>query len=273
MAECVNDAVVEAHTNGVLTSASLLVNGAAFDDAVAKAKRNPSLAVGLHLALVRSRAALSRPEIPNLVDGEGFFFTNATDAGMRYFFSAKLRPELEAEIRAQLDKFLATGLRLDHVDGHLNIHVHPTVLSILIQLSDEYRIPALRIPDQPWLWTMRNHPERRISKTLHAITFAPLARRAKKMLRGRFGFADRVHGNLESGNVHEAYLAKLLEELPDGLTEIYLHPAKSPCPEYRRWNPDYEGESELKALTNTRIRDLIRQRSIELVTYGTATGD
>ncbi len=271
MAPSVNEAVLDAHTRGVLTSASLMVNGTAFEDAVRRARQTPSLAVGLHLTLVQGKATLPPRQIPHLVDGEGWFRRQPVGAGCRYFFDARLRPEIESEVRAQIEKFLATGLALDHLNGHLNIHLHPTVFDLVVQLSREYSLPALRVPNQPWWPTLRAHRRAPISKTLHALIFGRLGARARAILRHeRPRHADHVYGLLESGDVNEPYLLNLLRRLPEGLSEIYFHPARNPCVEFRRWNPTYQAEAEWQALTSPRVRDLLGQLGIRLATYSTA---
>lgn len=273
MAQCVNEAVLEAHTRGVLTSASLMVNGAAFDDAVLRAQATPTLAVGLHLTLAQGKATLPQQKIPDLVNGEGYLETNPTTAGFRYFFQPNLLPQIEAEVRAQIEKYLATDLSLNHLDGHVNMHIHPTVLDLILKLADEYHIRALRVPNEPWLPSLMWNGQSVASKTFHALAFRPLSARTKPRLReAGVRYAHRVYGLLESGDVNEAYLLGVLQELPEGLTEIYLHPARSPCAEFRRWNPTCQAEAELQALTSERVREFIRHAGIELVSYGNVSG-
>lgn len=268
MAPSVNEAVIEAHSHGVLTSASLMVNGAAFEDAVLRARQTPSLAVGLHLALVRGKATLPPRQIPHLVDEQGRFGNHPVGAGCRYYFTSRLHAEIESEVRAQIERFLATGLVLDHLDGHLNIHLHPTVFDIVVRLSDEYPIPALRVPRQPWWSTLRAHRRAPLGKTLHALIFQLLGARARAALRQRGPrCADHVYGLLESGDMNEPYLLDLLRRLPDGLSEIYCHPARSPDDEFRRRNPTCRAEAEYRALTSRRVRDLLGQLGIRLVTW------
>src|SRR5882672_10601073 len=118
----INAAVIRAHREGILTTASLMMNEAACDEAVALAKQNPKLGVGLHLTLLCGHAALPREKIPGLVNDRGEFTNDPVSAGMKYFFRRELRAQLEAEIAAQFEKFRATGLNLDHVNGHLHLH-------------------------------------------------------------------------------------------------------------------------------------------------------
>lgn len=135
----INEAVIRAHREGVLTSASLMVNAAAFEEAVELARANPGLGVGLHLTLVCGRSTLSCTQIPGLVNQQGEFSDNTVAAGMRCFFNRSLRTQLEAEMSAQIGKFQATGLMLDHVNGHLNFHLHPVVFDVLLGLFERMR--------------------------------------------------------------------------------------------------------------------------------------
>src|SRR5437016_8716703 len=121
----INLAVIRAHREGILTTASLMVNEAACDEAVALAKENPRLGVGLHLTLVCGHSERSEKEIPGLVDAQRNFSHAPVKTGLRYFVERKLRPQLRDELAAQFQKFRSTGLPLDHGNGHLHLHLHP----------------------------------------------------------------------------------------------------------------------------------------------------
>ena len=123
----INEAVERAHREGVLTAASLMMGEAHVAEAVAVARRNPRLRVGLHLVLTEGRAVLPPTRIPDLVDAQGRFPDDAMARdGVRFFFLPRVRRQLAAEIRAQFEAFKATGLQLDHVNAHRHFHLHPT---------------------------------------------------------------------------------------------------------------------------------------------------
>jgi chitin disaccharide deacetylase len=124
----VNRAIIQAHREGVLTSTSLMVNERATDEAVQLAKENPELAVGLHLALVLAHSSLPHEEIPTLTNHQNEFLNSPPLAGIKYFFSPSARRELKKEMRAQFEKFAATGLPFSHVDGHTHLHMHHSTL-------------------------------------------------------------------------------------------------------------------------------------------------
>jgi hopanoid biosynthesis associated protein HpnK len=134
ISESVNLAVITGWRHGLLTCASLMVTGAAFSQAIALAKENPGLQTGLHLTLVQGRSAAEHKGFPSLTHHDGSFSHDPVFAGMRLFFLKSLQKQIEIEIEAQIEKFLSTGLPLTHIDGHLNIHMHPTVFAILCKL-------------------------------------------------------------------------------------------------------------------------------------------
>ena len=263
-----NTAVIRAWQEGVLTSASLMVTGAACEEAIALAKDNPGLQVGLHLTLVQGRAILGHRGFPALTDHEGNFPNDPVMAGMRMFFLKPLHRQIKAEIEGQIEKFLATGLPLTHLDGHLNIHLHPTVFAVLCSLMPKYGINTFRLSRERLATDLRIAPARMIGKIVDAVIFNSLAKRALPELeRRRISHAVEVKGLLNSGAMTEDYLLKALDHLQEGLTEIYLHPGCLPDPEIGKRMPEYRHEEELAALLSTRVREKIRSLGIILVNY------
>lgn len=274
MSAGVNQGVLHAHRDGILGDASLMVNGAAFEEAVELARGAPSLSVGLHLMLLQGRATLPPGEIPLLVDRDGMFGMWPIWNGLRYFFLPGIRAQLRREIAAQLDKFAATGLALSHVDGHLTIHMHPTVLGILLDLAARYGIRAVRLPREPLRPALRFDRRHAGRKLFEATVFHLLSRSAEKRLaRAGIRFPDRMFGLHQTGHVHEEYLLAVLRDLPPGVNEIYCHAAVVD-EEARRWRPaDYESERELVALTSPRVRRAFEEASIERYSYRQLAAD
>lgn len=270
----VNQAIIKAHREGILTSASLMVTGRAFEEAIELAKANPGLSVGLHVVLLQGRSVLPHEKIPNLVDPAGNFPNNPFLTGMRYFFSKKAQQELRQELKAQIERFLSTGLRLDFLSGHLNIHVHPTVFGTLIELTHEFGVRAFRLPREELLLNLKAvgaglpRPYRFFSKFFHYLTFYLLSSYCKKTLvsKGVF-FPDRVYGLLQYGDMNPRYAKYLLEHLPKGVMEIYFHPCILPCQEFTRWMPAYNPTEELEVLMGEEIKKLLDARSIQLANY------
>lgn len=262
----VNRAIVEAHEKGVLTSASLMVTGDAWEEAVSLARAHPRLAVGLHLVIVCGRSVLPEAEVPHLVDSAGFFRTSPTRAGLLYQLHPEARAELRREIRAQLERFRQTGLPLDHVDGHLHLHVHPVVVDVLAELAGEFEIPAVRFPSEDFRLALRLDRTKIAAKVAASTVFGLLRRRGARRLReAGVAVADRVYGLHSTGRVNEGYLARLAPRIGEGWTEIYCHPA-SPEPGEPLNGPPGAGARELAALVSARVRSAIASEDLILTT-------
>jgi hopanoid biosynthesis associated protein HpnK len=253
----INQAVFEAHHKGVLTCASLMVNGEAFEEAVEIARVCPNLGVGLHLTLCCGTATLGARELPGLVDDDRTFQRSAIAAGFAYFFSARLREQLSNEIAAQFDKFARTGLRMDHVNGHLHFHLHPTVLPLVIAEMKKRDVPRLRLTHNPIAIDPQIGGRGTFYRWSHWLIFKGLSRRAEPELR-KEGIAHpgNVFGLLQDSHITEEYLLKLVPTLPHGDTEIYAHPSLE---KFRH---------EYLALVSPRVKAAIHDAGIDLVRYG-----
>jgi len=252
----INEAVVQAHQNGILTTASLMVNGEAAQAAAEAARENPRLGVGLDLTLICGTSTLSPDQIPGLVDAAGRFGDDPVTAGMAYAFRRRLRTQLRQEVRAQLEKFRATGLPLDHVNGHLHLHLHPTVLPILGELANEFDIRHVRLTRDPLRLNLQIARGRYPYRLLHSAVFGLLSRHARPAFaRHRWRHTDRVFGLLQNARVDTAYVRRLLPRLPPGDSELYSHPSLDQFPH------------ELEALVDPHVRDMVRHQGLRLIRY------
>ena len=264
----VNAAIIEAHQNGILTNTSLMVTGDAWREAVALAQATPSLQVGLHLTLVQGRAVLPHSQIPALTDQHGNFLNNPTQTGLRYFFSLRARAQVRDECRAQLERFLATGLSLAHIDGHVNIHMHPVVFDSLLLLAKEHGVRAIRLTREDLACSLRLDPRDSLRKRWESFIFARLAAVAEPKLRAAgLVCPDALFGLHQSGALNETYVLNLLPQLQTGTTELYCHPAFLPCPIAQRWTPDYQRDVELAALTSPAVRSAVEEHGVQLIGY------
>ena len=252
----INQAVVRAHQEGILTSTSLMVNEAGFDQAVKLAKENPRLGVGLHLTLLMGRSALPPERIPGLVNERGDFSESPVGAGMNYFFKPSLREQLRAEIHAQCEKFHSTGLPLDHVNGHLHLHLHPTIFRILMEDAEKFGIRHMRLTRDGLSRSRRMARGHWFSRVSHTIIYEWLSRRAREPLRRRgIRHAQITFGLLQNARVDEDYVLRLLSELPPGDSELYSHPSLD------------KFKHEFDALVSSRVKSRVRELGIELIRY------
>lgn len=263
----VNQAIIRSHTSGILTSASLMVTGEAFSEAVQLARQHPGLGVGLHLVVGTGRAVLPSWQIPHLVDSSGAFPDDPLVVGLRYQFNRAARRELFQEIRAQLQRFRDTGLVLSHVDGHLHNHVHPYVLQCLVSLSQEFGIRFIRLPHEELSVDRSTGSRLGPGAIILWFVFQLLrAHGAKRLSAHHIGYADRVYGLLHSGRITETYLINLIPRIQSDRVEIYAHPSL-PGGEHSSHGPENGCSLELEALTSTSIRQLIEEYGFERVTF------
>ena len=263
LALSVNEAVEEGHRRGILTAASLMVTGEAAADAIARAKRMPRLGVGLHLVLVDGTPALPPEQVPDLVSRDGRFSGDVFTMGVRIFCHPASRRQAAAEIRAQLEAFQRTGLPLDHVNAHHHFHLHPVVQRELLRLAPQFGIKAIRVPLEPPAagrasgWRLGRYG----SSLIEARCAATLKRRldAAGIQRN-----DWIFGLAESGMMVAERVAHYLEQLPDGVSELYLHPATQRPAAYPA---HYLSRGEYEALIDPAMAAAIARHSIKTMPF------
>jgi hopanoid biosynthesis associated protein HpnK len=260
----VNAAVVSTFRHGVLTAASLMVTGAARDEAVSLALEHPDLDVGLHLVVCRGFSVLAPERLSGLVDNCGRFRHQPVFAGMKYFFDRRVRSCLRDELRAQIDTHLKLVGYLNHLDSHLNFHVHPVIAAIVVDLATEYGIPCIRLPREPLLTALRLAHDHFPQKIIESIIFKTLSQRMFKLMESRgIRTTDRLFGLHQTGHVSEAYVAALIARLPIGTTEIYFHPAEdmgaTPRPS-AAW-------IETQILQSPRVREALMDAGARLISF------
>ncbi len=254
----VNDAVVAGHDNGVITSASLRVTATASSSAVTSAKLRPELGVGLYLVLCDGQATLPHRHIPNIVDSTGRFVAQPLEAAWLYRRRAGVRKELKAEIRAQLEKFLATGLTLSHVAGHYQLHLHPVVLSILLELAEEYPIYALRRSVGRLISQQQRRSIPWMSRSLETFMLRGMVARtgwkARSMLR-----PDRVVTLAPSRPATESEVVRFLGTVGSGVTELVCQPGSL--------SANYDGPGEGAVVRSEMVRKAIEDGGLRRISY------
>jgi len=252
----INEAVIRAHREGILTTASLMVNETPCAEAVELAKQNPNLGVGLHLTLLMGHSALPQKEIPGLVNERREFLNDPVKVGFQYFFRRELREQLRREIHAQFARFRATGLPLDHVNGHLHLHLHPTVFGILMEDARTLGIERMRLTRDPFWMDVPLARGRRLYRATHAMIYFILSGRARGSLGKRqIRHTQKVFGLLQNDRVDEAYISKLLPVLPAGDSELYSHPSLD------------KFKHEFEALISPRVKEQVKKLGIPLIRY------
>ncbi len=247
----VNRGIIRAHREGILTATTLMANGAAFREAVELAAANPDLDIGVHLQMVEG-PSLSRPgsELPLTVGS---------------LIRQLGQWNIYAELRAQVQTVLATGIRPTHLDTHKHTHLLPPVLAAVARLSEEFRIPYVRRPFDIPLDARR------------ATWQTRLARRAMASLRGHFTHVltrhgarstDHFAGFVWTGNYTADDLLALISQLPPGVTEFMCHPGEmGPELAQARTRLKESRAAELVALLDSRLRPTLAREGVQLARY------
>jgi chitin disaccharide deacetylase len=241
-----------------------MVGAPAAADAVSRARRLPDLRVGLHLVLVDGLPTLPCAEIPGLVRRDGRFDPNMGRAGIRFFALPEVRRQVAMEVRAQFEAFRATGLLLDHVNAHKHMHIHPTVTRMIIEIGRDFGMTAVRVPFEPVEPLRAAFPDEHHSASLYRPWIDWLRRRLQSA--GLF-VNDSLFGLSWTGRMVEGRLLRLLPQLPQGVSEIYFHPATVRSASLSATMPGYRHEDELAALLSPAAKSLVADLGIRLGGY------
>jgi chitin disaccharide deacetylase len=264
----VNRGILRAFQNGIVTSASLLVTGSAFEEAVALARQNPELDIGLHLTLVEERAALPPEALPTLVDKTGRLPGTKGEFFKRALLGRISWDEVEREIATQIARFQQTGLRLSHLDSHQHLHMFPPVFQIVTRLTRGMDHVWIRNSAGPW----RKLPGVRTGQWFQrlGLNLACLWARGLHNPPG-LQMPDGMYGFEVGGSLTRSALEQILREIPDGLYELSCHPGegdKETCARYGHWG--YRWAEELEALTAPETRSLLQEQKIALTSFARA---
>ncbi len=279
MSRALNGAVALAHRRGLLRCASLMVTGPAAAQALALAREMPELCLGVHLTLIQGRSALPRLAVLHLVDSHRRFLNNPVQAGWRYYWQPELLPEITRELAAQIEVALAAGLKIWFLNGHVNLHLHPRIFPLVVELARQYGIPGIRLAREDWRTALYVDSRNPASKISQGLIFAWLSRRARRLARAAgLIYNDHLFGLLNDGRMTEDYLLGLVPFLRPGTTEIYLHPALYVDQELHRWAPRYQRQEELTALLSPRLPEALAAAGVavtdfrEMLLSGSKTG-
>jgi hopanoid biosynthesis associated protein HpnK len=263
----INEAVDEGHRKGILTSASLMVTAPQSADAIQRAQVLPELRVGLHVVVVDGEPCLPTGEVADLLGPDGRFSQQLVRSGFKFFFSARVRRQLAAEIRAQFEAFKRTGLVLDHVNAHHHMHLHPTVMDLMLNIGRDYGLESIRIPDEPPLAALCSSDAGLKCRHRQRRFLGPWLNRLRRRS-AKFGVRhnDVLFGLYDSGTLSTEKLVRILAHVPDGVTELMMHPAKdaSDTTSKKKISP---GQEEFRALTHPRVTRSIERFGLTLTSF------
>jgi len=270
----VNRAIVEAHEGGVVSSATLMANGQAFDDAIALAQCRPRLGVGCHLVLVDGAPLLDPTAVRSLLDrggsaGNPHFREGITRFGTLALLGRLRENEIEAEATAQIRRLQAAGVKVTHLDSHKHTHTFPRVLRPLLRAAASCGVRAIRNPFEriqgsqlaasPSLWR----------RWAEVGVLRGLARQFREAVQ-QAGIAtpDGTLAIVATGSLNERLFRLMVEHLPDGTWELVCHPGYNDA-DLREVHTRLRQsrEQELQILTSPATRELLAANGIEIVSF------
>ena len=269
----VNEGIIRAHREGILTSATLMACGPAFDHAVELAKLNPRLGIGCHLVLVGGRAIAPPKEIPSLVSKDGNFHDSLGSFVTR-LSTGIIRPkEIERELRAQILKIRAAGIEPTHLDTHKHTHAHPVVMGALSRVGRELGIPRVRKPMENLSdsWESSHGERPAMLPELFAAAAARMVTPIFQSISRRYDLRspDYFLGLARTGRLRPEALRRMIGAVQHGSTEIMLHPGISDTElQTIETRLSWQRYSEMDALTDPAVKSAIEEHGIRLITYG-----
>jgi len=266
--EDINRGIYLAHTEGIVTSASVVACGAAFDHASTIIQECAKLDVGVHLTLIEERPLCPATEIPSLVGPDGRFLPSYRHLTARILMGSVSPAEVRRELRAQIARVIATGCRPSHLDGHQHVHLLPPVWRVTTELAREFGIRWIRVPHFASLFRSPKSlfdPFFRLGLNILSAVTVSLTNGAEPKI--------RTPGLHLSGRLVEGDLLRIVAALRPGISEIVAHPGiKTPALGARyRWN--YEWSTELAALTSPQIISALRSNGVTLTRFSECQAD
>jgi hopanoid biosynthesis associated protein HpnK len=261
----VSRGILAAFREGIVSSATMLVNLPHFEDAVGLARANPDLPLGVHLTLLWGRPVSDPAAVPTLVDRDGRLPRRLGPLVRRYVLGRLAPAEVRGEFRSQVRKFLDAGLRPTHLDTHKHVHCLPAIFDAVVDVAREFSIAAVRLPRErplaPAAASWRPRAKRQAVRLLCRGARAKLDRAGLRT-------TDHFVGLDYSACLDAAALRFILGRLPDGTTEIMCHPGRvdAAAREYSSAPP--HREQELEGLTDAAVKACLASRSIRLIHFG-----
>ena len=257
----INLGIAKACRDGILTSATMMVNGEAFEEAVDIARQTPQLGVGIHLNLVEGKPIDCTAS--TLVNGQGELLGKW--GLIRRHLTGKLSiDDIQREVRAQIQRALDAGLLPTHLDGHQHLHVYPPFAAAIAEVAVQMGVTAMRLPAEKWSWRDLQFAAGGIVRTAVINWATRLSRHT--ILQAGMRTTDRFRGTLLTGHVSAAWLNSWLPQLPVGVTELMVHPGLSDDDRLR--SRLRTRKRELQALVDPQIAKIIAESSIKLIHYG-----
>ncbi len=258
----VNEGIVKACREGIVTSVNLMPTGEAFAGAVKLAKEAGIQEAGAHLALTETSPLTGRDKIPTLTTRDGGFYKNYRSFFLRFFTGRIDLDQVYVELKSQMDALEKTGITITNLSSHEHIHLVPDILDIFIKLAKEYDVPAIRYPhkDSSPRSSLKN-----IYKSM--ILFFLGGHVGKALSASSIVSPEHFRGLFNSGKLDEETLIKIARQIEDGTTELVCHPGLMGPEITQKYTFHAACETELAGLTSPRVKKALDECGVKLIRY------
>ena len=263
LAESINRGILKGYAEGIVTSLNVIPSGKAFFDAMSSLKLLKPKEISAHLALTGTSPVTEADKVPTLVAQDGNFHKSYPGFLPRFLFGKVNNDEIYLELRNQLERLKATGITITSLSSHEHIHMLAGILEIFIKLAKEYKISSIR-----YLHNDRFLYPYNVKKVFKKIILEYFDGKTKRALdKTPIRYTDNFLGFLDSGNIREELLIRMLKDLPDGTTELVAHPGFISAEVLDRCVFHRHCETDLAALTSRRVRKVIDDSHIKLISF------
>ncbi len=272
----VNRAIADCHVRGVVSSASLMANGNAFEDAVATIRELPGLGVGVHLALTELKPVASGHDLPGLVNAQGILPKSPSALFGAVLARAVSRQVLEFELESQVRKVVDRGVVPTHLDCHQHVHILPAILEVVVHVAEKCGIPWIRNPfdETPVMHTLLSIADKDrlvfVRQYLTTKIFAGFRSMfARRLRNAKLRCPDHFFGTAATGVWSEPIIHRLVKRLPAGVNELMTHPGECDSELLNQSTRLKESrEQERAMLLAPAFKELLQSQQIILTHYG-----
>jgi predicted glycoside hydrolase/deacetylase ChbG (UPF0249 family) len=263
----VNEGIVKAHQEGILTSATLMANMPGFDHAVEMAGANPELGVGAHLNILRGQPLSPAQKVDSLLSRELRFIPSVANLLRRMALKRVSFDEIEREFRAQVEKVKGAGIDPSHIDSEKHIHLIRPLFRIVLKLAKEYKIDKIRFIQE---YCISARPGQMFKSMFISLSLTSMK---KKMVQEGIRSPDNFYGVCDSGRITAAKIRRALQKAKEGVTEIMVHPGfitQEMIELEKQIGPYYINkyrEKELDALLDEKLPEIIADMGIQLINF------
>ncbi len=267
----INQAIINAYNQGILTSTSFLINGFARDEAIELIKSYKNIDVGLHLTITQGLPLLKPEYISSIIKNGTFFYPNYKKLFLKMLLKKVNIKDIEKEFRKQLDFAFNAGLNISHIDTHQHIHPHPSILNLIIKLAIEYNIKAVRLPFLNPLSSLKLIFNKKIINNLTKILVYPLKfYTVKKLSQYKITFPDSLIGYYFTGQLNEKNLLTSLENIKTTFSELICHPSihqEHLSLIFPGGYRNFQWQAEYHALISEKVKNKIKELNIKLINF------